>query len=284
MRLHLARLSAILALGIMPATAHAASLEVQNAESTVYFDTGFMHQQYHENISPGDDESGSTPGFGIGFSVLRSTNPRNLGAIDLYALLDYHLNGGNINYSGHTQIFNGYNFDYAPLSATDHAIFQNVEARIGAGFPLVGGGESIPFLSLGYQSWSRDVTSDEVGPSSELYHEGAFGGGWKFDLPVGKTLVASATGQILALAGGGISAGSSTLGTFGVSPEEKLELGLDDAITPRWHVFAKANLTHYTYPGTSPQFYYADGYEFYEYEPTSTTTQFGLNVGVGYSF
>ncbi len=272
----------LLGLALVPA-ARAASPAVQAAETSVYVDAGFDHTQYHENVNPisgGDDESGFMPGFGIGASALIPMHPGNAGSPDFYTSLNYDFNAGDIKYAGHYQ-------SGGAVDATDNAVQQRIEARIGVGFPLLGGGESIPFVAGGYQFWNRNINIQGQIGSDEFYRSGLVGAGWKFDQPIGRNFVVSVTPEFLGLVGGSISINDLPFGGrgFGVTPEERVELGLDDALGAHLHVFAKADWEHFNYSGTHPFYFIFDGYNYgYVYEPFSTTTQFGMNVGVSYSF
>ena len=254
----------------------AASPAVSAAETSVNLSVGVMHTQYHEDLTPGDDESGVTPGFGVSISALVPARPGDTASVDIYSALIYDFDAGNIGYSGH------YGLSGTPATATDHAVFNRVEARLGLGFPMIGGAESIPFLAGGYQAWNRNVDSPGAIANDEFYHAGLFGLGYKLDVPIGAGFVASGTGELLGLAGGGITDNTTnTSGGFGVTPEERVELGLNDALSGRFHLFATAYWEHFNYAGTRPQSF---GYNYYLYEPFSTTTQFGANFGIGYSF
>jgi len=252
----------------------AASPLIQAIETSINIDAGFMHTQYHENLSPiGDDESGFTEGGGVNISYLMPVRPGY--SPDLYTYIGYNLNAGEIHYGGYFQ-------DGVPLSATDHAVFQNIEARIGLGFPLASGAEVIPFIAGGYQAWNRNVDGTGVDAGGEFYHSGLFGAGLKLDVPVAPTVVVSATGEILGLAGGGVNNPAVDFGRgFGVTPEERFELGVADQVSPRWHVAGAAFIDHFNYSGTHPEYYGNLGSI---YEPLSSTTQFGFSVGFGYSF
>ncbi len=247
---------------------------VSAAETSVNLSVGMMGTQYHENVVPGDDESGVIPGFGVSVSALLPTRPGDTSSVDIYSALIYNFDAGNIGYSGH------YLVSGAPASATDHAVFNQVEARLGLGFPMINGMESIPFLAAGYQAWNRNIDGPGLSGTDEFYHSGVFGMGYKLDVPIGAGFVASGTGELLGLAGGGIN-GTNWSGGFGVTPEERVELGLNAAAFGRFHLFASAYWQHFNYSGTRPESF---GYNYYIYEPFSTTTQFGANFGIGYSF
>jgi hypothetical protein len=251
----------------------AASPLIQAFETSINLDANFMHTQYHENLSPiGDDESGFTEGAGVTIGSLLPLKPGY--SPDLYTYLGYNINAGNIHYGGYFQ-------DGTPLAATDHAVFQNIEARIGAGFPLADGSELIPFIAGGYQAWNRNVDGTGVFGGGEFYHSGLFGAGLRYDYPVSPTVVVSGTAEILGLAGGGVHNPSINFGRgFGVTPEEHLEFEVSDQISPRWHVFGTGFFTHFNYSGTHPEYFPY----YYVYEPQSVTTQYGFSIGFGYSF
>lgn len=263
--------------GVLASPAGAASPPVAAAETGLSVDLGAMHTKYHEIVTPGDDESGLTPGFGVGASVLTPMHPGTLGGADFYASLNYEFDAGDLRYAGHYQQADG----GGALVAVDRAVFNRIAARVGLGFPLMGGGESIPFLVLGYQAWNRNVDAPNTVNGGEFYHSGLLGLGWKVDQPLGRLFVASATGQIIGLAGGGVSNnGQGFSRGFGVTPEERVDLGLDDALAGKLHVFAQLYWQHFNYSGTRPEYFPT----YYIYEPFSTTTQIGANIGVGYSF
>jgi len=274
MRVKYVGLGLVLLGGFAVPASWAASPIVQAMETSISLDASYMHTQYHENIHPvGDVENGLSPGFGVKISSLLPLRPGY--SPDLYTYLGYDFSAGDIHYDGH------YIGSGAPAVATDNTVFNRVEARIGAGFPLANGVEVIPFAMGGYQSWNRNINQKGAIGSDEFYHSYLFGAGVKLDVPVSPTIVVSATGEILGLAGGGITADGTNFGRgFGVTPEERVELGIDDAVTQRWHVTGAAWFEHFDYSGTHPEYF--PGY--YIYEPLSTTTQFGFNLGVSYSF
>jgi len=260
--------------------AMAAHNEIIAAESTLSLSAGFMHQQYHENLreGTGDDENGFTYGMGAGISGLV---PNPLLRADVYTALNFDFNAGSITYGGH------YLFSGLPATATDNAVFNRLELRFGPGFMLDDGLEVIPFAAGGYQAWNRNVNQkDEIG-SDEFYRAGLLGGGVRLDYAATPQLVLSATGEILAVVGGGTR--SNNLGLnfeFGPTGEERVELGADYAVSGPFHVFGTFDWEHFDYSGSKLSAATLDiggfGYKFYE--PLSTTTQFGANMGVEYSF
>jgi hypothetical protein len=241
------------------------------AESNISLSAGFMHTQYHENLreGTGDDESGFTYGLGAGVSGLI---PNPIIRADLYTDLQYDFDAGDITYGGH------YLFTGLPAQATDNTVFNRLELRLGAGLPLAENVELIPFVAGGYQSWNRNVNQkDQIG-TDEFYRAGLLGGGVKLDYAATPALVLSVTGEALAVLGGGTRSNSFGLNLqFGPSGEERVELGADYAVTRVFHVFSRLDWEHFNYTGSKP-----DVYGFYE--PLSTTTQFGANLGVAYSF
>ena len=101
-------------------------------------------------------------------------------------------------------------------------------------------------------------------------------------MPVAPRLVASIDGELVGLVGGGITIDNLGLDQdFGPSGEQRVNLGLDDAVAGRLHVFGKLFWEHFNYSGSRPQVYRSF---FLVHEPLSVTTQFGADVGVAYSF
>lgn len=244
--------------------------EIAAAETNINISANFMHTNYSEG--PPDSESGFTPGFGVGGSVLVPSAFTN---IDLYSALSYQFNAGNLNYDGH------YLVSGLPVTATDNAVFNNVNARLGLGFPLAGGSmELIPYVSLGYQSWNRNINNPGIVGTDEFYSAGMAGGGLKLDIPITATIVASGSAELLGMFGTHISLNSIGIGfDMGNSGQERVSLGVDDALSGPLHLQASANVSHFNYAGSKPS-YASYGY----YEPTSTTTQVSINLGVSYSF
>jgi hypothetical protein len=253
--------------------------EVLAAETNLNLSGSYLHTQYHENLSPGDDENGSTGGFGVGASALL---PHLLvfPNVDLYTALMYNFSAGNITYGGH------YLFSGLPVQATDRAVFNRIEARFGLGFPLIGGAEVIPFITGGYQAWNRNIDLKGQIGTDELYSTGLVGAGLRFDAPITPALVLSATAEGMALFAGNISLNNVNINHgLGGSAEESFDVGGDYAARGPLHFFAKLNWTHFNYAGNKPTdstYFPPCGCEYFE--PLSTTTQFGANVGVAYSF
>jgi hypothetical protein len=247
--------------------------QIVAAETTVNASAAFTHTQYHENIQEGsgDDENGLTPGFGVGVSGLVPFAPLRA---DIYTALNYDFEAGPITYGGH------YLYSGAPLTATDNAVFNRVEARVGLGFPLGEAVELIPFAAGGYQAWNRNINVKGSIGTDEFYSTGLMGGGLKLDVVAGPRWVLSASGELLALPGGRVGFNSvGGGGNFGITPEERVELSADYDLTGRIHTFVKFYWEHFDYAGSKPSLHTPDFYE-----PLSTTTQFGANLGVAYSF
>jgi len=265
---------------ILLAVAHAAQAAtptVLDAETSVYLDANMMQTQYQVH-GGGQSENGFAPGFGVGASALLPTHPNNPNNVDFYTALDYQFNAGNLSYNG--GLFNTQTQVTTSISATERAVFQRIEARIGAGFQT-GGVEIIPFFAAGYQSWNRNVDITDVSISGDFYHAALLGFGGKLDVPVGDTLVASGTAEVLGLVGGGVTINNQDFGhSMGATPEERLEFGLDDAVGAHFHLFAKGYWEQFNYAGTQPV-----SYGIYSLSrPFSTTSQYGVNIGAGYTF
>jgi hypothetical protein len=260
--------------------------EVRAAETNLSIGVGVMHTQYHENAEPGsgDDENGFSYGGTAGASLL-APGFLVFHNEDFYTALNFDLSAGNLNYGGH------YLVSGLPVDATDRAVFLRIEGRFGIGFPLVDGMELIPFVAGGYQSWNRNIDlKGEIG-TNEQYTAGLLGGGLKLDIPVTPRIVLTGTAEGLGLFAGNVAFNNVAQSHgLGGSAEERLSVGADYAVSSHFHVFGTADWEHFNYAGNKPTLstYYpdcdgqGDACEFYE--PLSTTTQFGVNGGVAYSF
>ncbi|MDE8347350.1 MAG: hypothetical protein POH28_14440, partial [Acidocella sp.] len=138
----------------------------------------------------------------------------------------------------------------------------------------------IPFFAFGYQAWNRNIENKGAIGTDEFYHSGLFGGGLKIDAPLTPTLVASVTGEMMALVGSGIALNNfGVTHSMGVSAEERIALGLDQDVRGPYHITGTLFYEHFNYAG-----YRATPNTLFLYEPLSTTTQFGANIGFAYSF
>jgi len=251
------------------------------AETNLNISGAFLHTQYHENAQPGtgDDENGITGGFGVGASLLL---PRMLvfPNVDLYTALMFNFTAGNLTYGGH------YLVSGLPAQASDRAVFDRIEARFGLGFPLIGGWEAIPFIAGGYQGWNRNIENKGQIGTDEFYNTGLVGAGLKLDLPLTPRLVASATAEAMALFAGNIALNNVNINHgLGGSAQENADIGLDYAVSGPLHAFTTLSWSHFNYAGNKPTLSTYNASCSCEYfEPLSTTTQFGANVGVAYSF
>ena len=254
--------------------------EILAAETNLNISGAFMHTQYHENLLPGDDENGYTGGFGVGASVLL---PHLLvfPNIDLYSALSYDFSAGNLDYGGH------YLASGLPVQATDHAVFNRIEGRFGLGFPLIGGLEVIPFIAAGYQSWNRNIENPGQIGTDEFYRAGLLGGGAEAGRAADPGLVVSASAEMLGADRGQCRASTMWISaTASAVPARSVSgSGWTTPSTVRSTSSATANWEHFNYAGNKPTLstYYAPCRCEY-YEPLSTTTQFGVNLGVAYSF
>src|SRR6516165_4418166 len=233
------------------------------AETNINISVGFMHTQYSEG--PPDSENGFTPGFGVGASALLPSAWQN---IDYYAAFAYQFNAGNLTYNGH------YLYSGAPLTATDRAVFNRIQARMGLGFPLAGGAlEIIPYFTAGYQSWNRNIDVEGAQGTDEFYSSALVGGGLKLDIPITATIVASGGAEFLGMVGNHVDNNLVGIGFgMGNSAQQRISLGLDSVLYGPLHLQANANWTHFNYAGSKPS-YATYGY----FEPLSSTTQVGVN-------
>lgn len=247
------RLAALVALATATGIpAFAADPTVSALETRVYVAGNAASMQSGPSGATGFDMSNTLTGYRLGASVLVP-----VGVPDAYAALSY-------------------------TSNTQDDSNSALEARLGLGAALPGGLEVIPFLATGYESWHRDVAIPGQFAGGDTYHTGLLGAGTRLDVPVTPSLAAYGTGEFLALAGGGLSSSGPgntyTPNGFTITPEEHVDLGIDDALSNDVHLFAQTYWTHFSFSGAA-----ATGAN-QRFQPFSATSQEGVALGFGYSF
>ncbi|WP_201729379.1 hypothetical protein [Acidocella sp. C78] len=259
------------ALGVAPpfAVARAQGVNPAIAASETRVSLGVTASGYTYRESGGvDRESGVLPGFSAGVSRLGPA----LGMRDIYTGVVYDFAGGALGYQGYLQGGAG---APRPYDQSDSARFNHVEVQLGAAVPLGRAISVLPFVAIGYQSWSRNVGGGSGYGS--FYHAVLAGVGAKLDYAASGRLVLSAAAEGLAVLGGGVSAPALGLsGGFGTSGEEEVRLGADWRLDNVWHVFAGLEMRHFNYAGSKP----SNGV----YEPTSGTFAARGEMGVTFGF
>jgi hypothetical protein len=250
MRARVIFMAPLLCCVVSPAVA--ARPEIAAAETHVSLAAGFAHSAYGAT-GVSAREAGTTPEFAVSAALLLpATTP-----FDYYAAFDYRFSGGGLAAGG---------------NATDQAVFNAAEARLGGGLALPGGAEIIPYFAIGYQGWNRVIGGGGGRGGESFYRSALAGAGAKLDLPVSDLLVVSLDAEFLALAGGSLAGsmrGVTLSAATRVTPQEHVELGLDDAAYGPLHIFAQAWATHLSVD--DPQIRIG-------------STQSGVNLGIGYSF
>ena len=259
--------------------------EIETAETNLNLAVNGQHFQYSENLTPGDSENGEMPGFTIGASYLQPGLVWPVKA-DLYTSLSYQFNAGNVAYRGTQE--NLITGATAPFNTTDRAVMNRIEGRFGMGLNVGHGVMVIPFLAGGYQSWNRNVDSNGVYYGDEEYSAALLGGGVRVDAALTPTLVAYGEGEVLGILVGNVTNNDANFSHgMGGSAEERLSAGLDQAVSGPFHVFANGYWEHFNWAGNKPtdsSIVQLAGSYYYLYEPLSTTSEFGLNVGASYAF
>lgn len=230
---------------------------------------------YQEHVTPGpaDTESGWQPGFAVKGGYMGNL----FGIHNAYAAIHYARSSGNIGYRGSVQTAHG----NVPYRGTDGATFNRVMGRVGKGFRITCPHEMMitPYVAGGYQTWNRSLQ----GPFgyTENYSAGLVGAGALFQYAVTPRFLVSGDTEILAVVGGGVTPhilnGRLGSASFGTSAEEKMTLGVDYRITGPLHAYSDVSLTHFNYTGGQLAIPGA-------YEPSSSTNQFGMSLGLAYQF
>jgi hypothetical protein len=229
--------------------AQAASPAVAAMETNLYGAVSGGYGDYEPGSLARGAMSGVYPGLVLGGGILWPGAHH-----DDYGALSYRFGAGELGTAS---------------GVPDRGSFNRVEARLGVGMELASGAEIIPYFAFGYQCWNQAVPDG----GGAVYQTALLGGGGKLDLPLGRGVAASVGVEVLALAGGASRLRDAGNGTEaqGVTPQERVELGLDAPIYGPVHMLAGAYLDHFTYLGGN-------------YEPFSATTEGGVDFGLAYSF
>jgi hypothetical protein len=251
--------------------ARAADPAIAAAETSVRLGLTAGYGDYEENLVPRDTEAGAVIGVSAGVSSLMPYALPGFDFPDLYADAGYDFSAGLMKDRG-----DPLNRAATPYQARDDAYYNTAVVRLGAGAPVGGGQEVIPYVAGGYQNWYRNVG----GPAGfgEFYRAEMIGGGLKVDFAGSPSLVVQAAAEAFAVIGGGVTVPAERYdGSFGPSAEERISLDADYRLTPTWHAFAGLGFVHYEYSGSKPD-------DSGRFEPLSTTLQVNSMFGIAYGF
>lgn len=245
--------------------AHAQGLPVVNVNNEVGLAFSELIKNYKEYAPPGspgyDRENGAVPGFAVSGSIMRDIG----GVSNVYASLIFRYSNGNIAYTGSLQ-------DGTPVSDDSGLIQKDLRLELGKGFLLTDKLLLTPVFQYGYHVWNRDL-----GEYYEDYSNSYIGGALHVDYAVTDRLVTRFRAGIATTVSPQIYISSSAQTyPLGIRPVYQLGGGLDYAITPRIHLTADADFSHYSY-GQSPQIAGL-------LEPNSATNDLYVEFGAAYRF
>jgi hypothetical protein len=238
-------LVAILLAGLpaLSTVARAADPAIVSAETSVRLGVVAGYGNVYDNPNPQDSEAGALLGVTAGVSALTTAVLPSTIWPDLYTEVGYDFSAqlpDHANGSATSPV--------SPQSAHD-AYYNTAIVRLGAGTPISGGQELIPYIAGGYQNWHRH----EGGPGDigDYYQAELAGGGLRLDVTASPALVLSAAAEGFAVIGGLVSAPSENFDArFGTTAEERVSLGADYRLSRTWHAFAGFGVTHYEYSGS----------------------------------
>ena len=270
-------LAAIL-IAAAPVAAYAQSdgppaLAVIAVNQEVYASFDAQHTRYKEFFPasvPGHDrEVGWTPGLGVGARWMGTV----LSIPDVYAAIDYHHQGGSVEYIG------VYFQTNTPLTGTVGLTTDDVTGELGRGFVLTPRLLLTPTVQAGYHTWHRTITSTEI----EDYAHTELGVALRADYAITRNFVGTLRIGIAGMFNPNIDInfhGNYPLG-LGGSAVEQAGAKLDYRLTPNLHLFTAADLTRFSYGSSKDAPYSQGGFIF---EPDSTTTHVVLSTGIGWGF
>jgi hypothetical protein len=253
-------------------------LRANNQVSVDYATTNFNYREFNEPPFPPpygyvvDSETGWVPGVAVTGSYMTDC---------LSTIQNLYVYSRTTYLSGQTAYW-----EPPPgLTGKNGATVWDGDYRIGKGFQLSTSTMVTPYFGAGYDWWKRSI---QVGaPFTETYSHGYAGAGLLLQITPAPRWVLSAYGF-----GGGTfssqmylnpsaaalpSTGPAYTFTLGNSATAKAGASVDFAITDRWHANAGVDYTYFRYGGT--------GFNPYgTLEPPSTTSNWMVTAGLGYSF
>ncbi len=216
-----------------------------------------------------DTETGRVPGFELSASAM-------WGEDNSYIKAEFSRNSGNLSYVG-APLGGG---PYGSAVGTSPATLWDGSVRFGTGYDLGNPAMATLYAELGGHQWDRGVNYGEVYKHA-YYGLGLMGqyaplGGLVFSADA---LIGHTFGSHISVAGPlGFSA------ALGNSYLYKAGLGVDFALTKRFHVNAGADYTSFKYGVSGVRTVTNAAGTFSVWEPDSSTKYITARVGLGYSF
>lgn len=255
----------------------AAAQTVTTALSQISVNAEYLSQNYHETDDAQngafDREIGTIPGVSVDAGYIASPYAA---LPNLFLGGEFEYNYGNITYHGTT------------LSGTAR-INGETKTRIENGYFEVGQAYyvlspnlmMIPTIFWGQRDWNRDLEGDYEVEDYRTMRLGA-----------ALHIAYSFTSRLTAIERVGIAEmlapdmqlnldGSTYKFRQGAQPVAEAESGFDYRIGANWHVRASADITGFTFGASNEVSYSTDEGLL---EPSSSTTDVSVKIGVGYSF
>jgi len=272
---------------------------IESADNQIGFHIELANSNYQEKITPGpsDTESGLIPGYGLSAKGLFDVGPVH----NLFVDVTGNYRSGYVSYQA-----GGYGF------SASHYSDIGVEAKIGKGFFLDDSRVMLtPYLFGGYRNWNRQVLGG-ISPEED-YHNFYAGIGGMAQYAATKRLVLSVNAGMGEVLGAGMDANTQNIAaevdafpyyanvpasihySLGSRPFYQAGIGADYRITKHLHLTLAADYEHFGYGASSvhsftynnPLAFFFGGpvtQSFGLSEPSSATSEFVVDAGLGYSF
>jgi hypothetical protein len=221
-----------------------------------------FHYNYDESI--GDSEKGWIQGVHVSYKVQNNQHKN-------YWKLSYDHSKGDTNYDG--AITNG--ITQTPYKGkTDNTI---TEAELTYGTPVDRKGKQYVYAGIGYHKWTRDLLG-EYG-YTEDYSWNTFPVGYRYEYTASPKLHGAIDASLQIMFNGKMETKSSEY-SLGNKPGFKIEAPVTYQMDQHWGIVLTP-WYQYSAIGTSDTVYSG---HYMSYEPDSTNHQYGINVGVSYTF
>lgn len=264
---------AVLALSVFPVLSIAGTenplLKLNNSVSIGFNDT---NTNYSEDLpSPSDVENGWIPGFHVGASFDSDV----LGVNGIYGSFGYTYNSGKVRYA---------EGNFSEKAGHEE---NNIHVRIGKTIFASDSMAITPYIMGGYRWWHRAMPNGVANP--ENYSNAYIGGGALFQYAITQDLAVSFHGGIGEVVFASLNGKTNPYYVINYGSPEEQKFSLSDRPyytaglrltyinSKRLGVYANISYRDFMYGASG---FNSAGFE----EPSSQSSQFGLGIGLMYSF
>lgn len=267
--------TALIFFGVLGLAAAAqANQTLLDANNGIQVAAGGYNLNYKETLAGSSKLSDTEQGTQAGYQLRVSSQGTVLGVRNFYLSSTIGYATGRTDYNGSLQ--NRSTGAFTPYQRQTRNQTLDLTMKLGKAFPIGPDAQVVPYIYYADHYWDRDGRDDLYGYDERFKHNG-IGVGGLAQYALTSRLVVSVDGSLGTTFGAAMTTGL-TSGTFHLGNATVVtgEVGLDYALSQRWHLNATYRITHFNYGQSG----FINGY----YEPASRTTAQTFVAGIGLVF